>query len=416
LRLELTPKLVIAFALVAGVSLAVPPLLELSGVAGWLGRAFAVLAAAVAGWLCSKHLVRNFQALRQCTDLIRRGDLTTGVQVDAARPFPDETVDLARSLGGMLESLREGVEHMQRAAGQVADCSRELSGSSRGACTTNQDFGDTMRTVAEGTVKQQDDVERAVAHMQEIAAALKVSAAAARAAFALSSDTSKRASSGADVSRLAVQHMQSLFEKIEQADGLMVQFEEKIRFVHRITEMITNVADKTHTLSLNASIEAARAGDAGRGFSVVAEEIRKLAQSAGGQAEQIESLIGQLEDESGRISEVMRAMGGDVSEGRRALDRVLGSLEQIQGSVQDVQQRSEAIFHQADGQVGAADGMVRDVERISSIAGGNAKASENMQQALAEQSERLEEMAQQAARLQEVSDQLGEVVRRFRTR
>ena len=416
MRLELTHKLVLAFALVAGVSIAMPPLLELLGVAGWLARSFALVAAALAGWLGAHQLARNFDALRRCTDLISRGDLTASVELDGARYFPDETLDLARSVGGMLENLRDLVEHIQRAADQVASCSHELSGSSHDVCTTNQRFADSMRSVASGTVKQQEDVGHAVARMHEIAEALKANADAARAAFGFSSDANRRATAGADVSRLTVLKMQSLFEKIDQAGGLVVRFEEKIRFVHRITEMITSVADKTHTLSLNASIEAARAGDAGRGFSVVAEEIRKLAQSAGGQAEQIEDLIGQLEEESGRIAGVMRGMGDDVTEGRRALDRILDALEQIQAAVQEVSQRSEAIFHQADGQAGAAEGMVRDVERIAAVATGNAKASDDMQQVLGEQSARLDEVLQQAERMHEMSGELDEVARRFRTR
>ncbi len=378
MRLELTHKLVIAFALVAGVSIGAPPLLELAGVASWLARSLAIAAAALASCSCAYYLARNFRVL--------------------------------------LESLCELVEHIQRAADQAAAYSQELSQSSRNVCATNETFGETIRAVAAGTVKQQDNAQHSVARMHEIADASKRNAGSARAAFGFSSEANQRAAAGAEISRTTVEKMQSLFEKIDQAGGLVVRFEEKIRFVHRITEMITSVADKTHTLSLNASIEAARAGDAGRGFSVVAEEIRKLAQSAGGQAEQIEDLIGQLEEESGRISEVMRGMETDVTEGRRALDRVLGSLEQIRSAVQEVSKRSEAIFHQADGQVGAAEGMVRDVESIAAVATGNAKASGEMQQALAEHSERTDEMAGHAVRLSEMSAQLGEVARRFSTR
>ena len=239
MRMQLTHKLVVAFALVALVALAVPPLLEQAGLDGWLAHGLAALAAALVAWLCSFPLVRNFRALRDCTDLIGRGDLTAAVEVGAARHFPDETVDLARSVRSMLDSLRELVDQVQRAAAQVAECADELSDSSRNACATHQGISDTVRTVATGTAKQREDVEHSVARMHEIAEALKGNADAARAAFGLSTEASQRATAGAEISRTTVEKLQSLFVKIEQASGLVMQFEEKIRFVHRITEMIT---------------------------------------------------------------------------------------------------------------------------------------------------------------------------------
>ena len=109
-------------------------------------------------------------------------------------------------------------------------------------------------------------------------------------------------------------------------------------------------------------------------------------------------------------------METDVTEGRSSLDRILASLEQIQSAAQEVSQRSEAIFHQADGQAGAAGGMVRDIERIAAVATGNAKAGDDVQQTLSDQSQRLEEIAEQSDRLQELGRALREVARRFRTR
>ena len=371
MRLELTHKLVIAFALVAGLSMGLPPLLGVLGAAPWLSGALALLCAMGTGVLVSRWLGHSFR--------------------------------------------RELVLHIQRAADQLAESSRELSLSSQGARATSQEFAASTEVVAAGSVRQREGVTQTVARTHEIAGALKENADAARAALSTSSEANERATAGADVSRTTVAKMQSLFQRIDQAGGLVVRFEEKIRFVHRITELITSVADKTHTLSLNASIEAARAGDAGRGFQVVAEEIRKLAESAAGQAEQIEDLIRELDEEAGRISEVMHGMEADVTDGRVDLDQIQRSLEQIQSAVQEVQQRSEAIFHQADAQLNAAERMVQDVESIARISTENSKATDEMRSAVGPQTERMEEIVDHAARLSTMAAELGDVARRFRT-
>jgi methyl-accepting chemotaxis protein len=415
-RLELTHKFVLGFVLVAGVSVALPPILERLGVPFW-GALFAALfvASAVAS-VVSRQITRNFGSLRACTDRIRNGDLTAAVDLEGGRLFPDETVDLARSVRGMLEDLRNLVEHIQSAADGVAQTARELEVSAHEANATNQEIASTMDVISHGAGRQQGAIEDTCARIREIEAAIRENAGAAREAFGFAAEARERATGGGDASVLAINQMQQMFEEVEEAGQLVFRFEEKIRSVHRIAEMITSVAEKTHLLSLNASIEAARAGDAGRGFSVVAGEIRKLAESTAGSAEQIEELIGQLDTELSHISRVMRSIGDGVSHGRGDLDTVTRSLEQIQGSINEVTQRSEAIFHEADQQVGRVEETVAHVDGISSIARENAKATEDMRSGLAAQTESMERTVNQATVLSETAARLDDVARRFRTR
>jgi methyl-accepting chemotaxis protein len=180
--------------------------------------------------------------------------------------------------------------------------------------------------------------------------------------------------------------------------------------------MITSVVEKTHLLSLNASIEAARAGDAGRGFSVVAEEIRHLAESAGSSAEKIDLLIQQVEDEAARISEVMRELSRGVGEGREQLNTTLRSFEQIQAAIQETARRSEGLFDQADRQVAGTEEVVADIDRVAEVAAENVRATETMRRGLAAQAKTLEELVAQAKGLAQMSTELREVAGRFRTR
>ena len=223
LRLELKHKLMIFFALVAGLSIGASAGLSHLGVPPWLAELGALAGAATAGAFCSHRLLRNFRVLRDSADRISRGDLTATVVVEAGRTFPDETLDVARAMSSMLERLCELVEHIQRAAEQVAECSRDLSDSSQGVRATGGALAETMRGVAAGTVRQQEDVDHSVARTHEIASALRKNADAARAAFGFSSDASQRATGGAEVSRATVTRMQRLFERIDQAGCFVIR-------------------------------------------------------------------------------------------------------------------------------------------------------------------------------------------------
>lgn len=415
MRLELTHRVVLGQVSVALVAVALLKATQHWGLSEWGTLPPVAVLCVSLGWLLSRRMNRNVRELRMCTHRISKGDLGADVNPDAGRHFTDETVDLARSIHAMLEGLRDLVEHIQRTAEQVAGSSRELSDASEAVNMANRDIEATMEVIADGGARQLEDLKHTSASSREIAEAIRANIEAAREAFSFVAEADQRATSGVEISRRSVEKMQALFEKADQAGQLILRFDQKVRSVHRITEMITSVADKTHLLSLNASIEAARAGDAGRGFTVVAEEIRQLADSASGSAEQIEDLMRQLEDEAARISEVMREMGTGAGAGREDLDSIQRSLERIQGAVQAASQRAEAISQQAGERVGQADQIVQEFEGISKVASENAKATDEMRLGLSAQMAGIEEMARHAAHLLDTSVALDEVVRRFRT-
>jgi methyl-accepting chemotaxis protein len=415
-RFDLSQKLVLGFTAAIAMGAGITPALHLLGAPGWGAFFVAMLLGVGLGWIYAGQITANFRTLRSCTERISRGDLTAEIDIENGRRFPDETVDLARSVDVMLQKLRELVDHIQRAADEVAQSSRDVATSSQSVNSTSHALGASMEGVSVGAAQQQKDVEQIRKRIHEIADSLRANADAARRASALTSEASQRATAGVDVSRLSQAKMQSLFERIEQAGHRVESFEGKIHSVHRVTEMISSVVEKTHLLSLNASIEAARAGDAGRGFSVVAEEIRKLAESAGSSAEQIELLIRELEEESKRIAQATLAMRDDVRGGRQDLEAIFAALEKVQGAVSEASQRAEDIFQKAGGQAADSERMVGDVERVAAVVGQNAKAMSEMRGGLSAQMRTMEQMVREAARLSDMSVQLGEVARRFRTR
>ena len=416
MRVSLSHKFVLRSLLVAAAVVAFPHLVALSGlaVAPWATAFVALGGGGVLGFFLSREFGRKFNALRAVTDRIHAGDLATITVVPSGR-LRDETDELASSIDAMLEGLRRLVEHVQHGGDRLSAAAAELSRSTQQSRGGTEEISTTIEEVAKGVAHQQTLLEGAMRLIHEIAQTIEVNSGRAREAFGFSAEANQKAHSGVDVSRLALEKMRLVFQRVEDAGGLVFQLEAKTRHVHQITEMIHSVAQRTNLLSLNASIEAARAGEAGRGFSVVADEIRKLAESASRSAEEISKLVHEIQVETAQVADEMRQSSQVIAEGRDDVNTIAHSLEQIQAAVSEAASRAEEIFQEADAQARDAERMVASVDEIASVAVTNAKSVHEVAESAQGQFQAMEETVASARAMSELADELRGALRRFQT-
>lgn len=416
MRISLSHKFVLGSLAVAAVVVVVPALAEQVGrpLSPWAIPFLALGAGAGLGFLLSRELARNTEPLLLLTDRISRGDLSSRVALHDPK-LPDETFELARRIAGMLESLRELVGHVQTTAASISTSTRALTQAVDGARNATEDIQGTIADVSKGAAHQQELLPDVMRLINDIASAIELNASRAREAFGFAAEANQKAHSGVDVSRLAIEKMRTVFERVEQSGGMVFQLEAKTRHVHQITEIITSVASRTNLLSLNASIEAARAGEAGRGFAVVADEIRKLAESAARSADEISKLIHEIEVDTQRVADEMRQSSQVISEGREDVNTIAASLAQIRAAVGEAAARSEEIFQEADNQARDAERMVSAVEEFSKVVKDGARAVDEFAGMSQRQMGAMAEMGSSSQSLAELSEQLRTVAQRFRT-
>ncbi len=415
-RLSLSHKVAIGSMLVAGVVLLIPWLVQQGGIpmAPWARPFLALGAGGVLAWRLSARIAGGYRPVLELSERIVAGDLREFPQVPAGR-FPDESSELARNMAQSVRALGEVMAGIQHNAEQVHRGVDTLRGAVNGVHTSAEDMTSTLSEISKGASQQQKllgDVTRLIHH---IASAIEVNASRAREAFGFAAEANQKANAGVDVSRLAIEKMRSVFERVEHSGGNVFQLEAKTRHVHQITEIITSVASRTNLLSLNASIEAARAGEAGRGFAVVADEIRKLAESAARSAEEISKLVGEIETDTQSVADEMRESGQMISEGREDVNTIAASLEQIRSAVGEAAGRAEEIFQQADDQARDAETMVESMDEVAKVSLANASAVEEVAELAHRQQEAVGEMTEASASLAELSGDLTGMVGRFRT-
>jgi methyl-accepting chemotaxis protein len=416
-RLTLSYKFVLGSTALAAAAIGFPGIMHATGieVAPWVSFFAALGVGGGMGFFLSRELAHNFQSLRSATDKISRGDLTAQVDVREDAPFPDETHDLARSVRSMLERLRDLVGHVQRTADLDSAAAQDLVRSAQALSARNESISSTVGGVADSVVQEQKLLSETNRLVKDIAQAIDLNASRAREAFGFAAEANQKANTGVNVSRLALEKMKAVFERVEKASAKVFELEERTAHVHQIVEIITSVAQRTNLLSLNASIEAARAGEAGRGFSVVADEIRKLAESAGRSADEISKLIRDIQTETGSVADEMRQSSQVINEGREDVNTIASSLEQIRAAVREASDRAEEIFHQADSQTRDTERMVSSMEELSRVAAGNARAVDAVAASAREQLSAMSEQVASTRRLTELAEELRGVLRQFRT-
>jgi len=366
-RIALTHKFVVGSIVVSAAVVVIPNMIAATGlrVTPWVTPFVGLGVGAAIGFFLTRELGPQFRGLQRVAERIRKGDLMVEVVTDGEPMFPDETYDLARSIDSMASGLRELVAHVQGTAARVSDAASEVSRSAESAGGHTSEIGSTVADLVESVKEQQRLLTDANRLIHEVAATIASNADDAREAFGFAAEANQKANSSVDVTRLAVEKMRTVFERIEKAVGRVFLLEEKTQHVHQITEVITSVASSTNLLSLNASIEAARAGEAGRGFAVVADEIRKLAESAGRRAEEIAKLIHEIQSDTAEVADEMRLSSTVITEGRADIDMIAESLESIRSTVMDAQVRAEGIFRGADAHTVEVERMVQSMEEIS---------------------------------------------------
>ena len=417
MRIPLAHKLVLASLVVAFASIGLPEIIRAAGVAfpTWATFFVALGGGGAVGFVFSRILGPKLEQLRDITELIRRGDLVERPVLGETPRFPDETDELAESVHVMHRNLVELVVHLQQTASRLSSGANDLAGSIQNVSTGNEEISSTVAEVAEGVTRQRSVLENGTRIIQEIASDIELNAGRAREAFGFAAEANQKAGTGVEVSRLAIEKMGTMFERVEETSQMVFDLEAKTRHVHQITEIITSVAHRTNLLSLNASIEAARAGEAGRGFSVVADEIRKLSENAGRSADEISKLINEIQSDTNQVADEMRKSSEVIGEGREDVNTIADALSQISMAVGEAAARSEEIFHGADSHAMNTERMVASMEEIAQGATGSADAIAEVSATAQTQLGAVSEIVDASRTMTGLAEALHEVLRRFRT-
>ncbi|WNW09709.1 methyl-accepting chemotaxis protein [Pseudomonas sp. DTU_2021_1001937_2_SI_NGA_ILE_001] len=309
----------------------------------------ALLFGILASWLISRLIVTPLKEVLQIAERVAEGNLSQDVRVSRR----DELGLLQTSMQRMTVSLRELIGGLRDGVVQIASAAEQLSA--------------VTKQTSAGVNSQKLETDQVATAMNEMATTVQEVARSAEQASSAAVNAGHAARESDAVVNQAIEQITHLDAEVGNSTAAMAELKQESDKIGSVLDVIKSVAQQTNLLALNAAIEAARAGEAGRGFAVVADEVRSLAQRTQMSTEEIEALISSLHRRTEQVAEALdksRALTGNSVELTR---RTGTSLLSITRSVATIESMNLQIATASEQQSAVADEINRSVLNVRQL-------------------------------------------------
>lgn len=375
-----------------------------------ISAVLAMIAGVLFGSLFSHSFLSRLNDLRDAARRIARGDLTSQVGIISC----DEVRDLEEGFALMLGELRRMIADIQRVAGEVLATHATLDKLVEKSLENSREISEAATAIADGSEKQTVIVQETSLRINEALNGLDHMARQSADTVAKLHEARLRTQMGETNARDTAGNLEQVLRQMAEYAVPILQLSQKIEKIRVVIRIIDDIAQKTDLLSLNASIEATRAGEAGRGFALVANEIRSMAENSKQSSQEIGHIVQELMEDNQAVISALKATQEKIQQGREVTRGIVKIFKDTSSVV-------EAIFSEAKGmeaviqvQLNQIKGVLNPFHNLLQLAKQNYFATQKTTIATARQKTDTEKLVESMNLLQNLSQEMMDTQRRFR--
>ncbi|MGD6967731.1 methyl-accepting chemotaxis protein [Rossellomorea vietnamensis] len=355
--------------------------------------------------------IKPLSTLSHLAQTIADGDLNVE---EIKTKSKDEVAVLTKSFNKMSHNLKSLLQSVHQASENVAASSEQLLASAAQTNTATQQVSASVDEIASGGEHQLRQVQESTQAITEVAGGIQLIANTSASVGKSSDETSQKSQTGEDNITQALSQMKTIEQNVSKTAHAIKKLDDRSKEIENIVAAITNISSQTNLLALNAAIEAARAGEHGKGFAVVADEVRKLAEESNKSAQQITGLIQSIQADTLTTVDQMNQVTEDVNTGVSLIEHTGRTFKDILESAQNVASQVQEVTGVSEQMAASAQQVSASFEAFSSISENAASRTQTVAGLAEEQSASMEEITASAESLSKLAQDLQEQLGRFK--